>query len=119
MSYVVDTISNRIVMIISFVLLLVLLILGWKIVDWIWFRPKKLEKLLRRQGFTGNSYRILHGDLKESAAMRKEAMSKPMNFSNHIAPRVIPSVYHTIQIYGKHFIPNISFSSFSSSSNKI
>uniref|UniRef100_A0A0A0KZZ2 Cytochrome P450 n=1 Tax=Cucumis sativus TaxID=3659 RepID=A0A0A0KZZ2_CUCSA len=87
--------------IISIVLVL-LLLLGWKLADWIWFRPKKLEKLLRQQGFAGNSYRILHGDLKERAAMREEAMSKPMNFSNHIAPRVIPSIYHTIQRYGKN-----------------
>ncbi|XP_050943891.1 cytochrome P450 CYP72A219-like isoform X1 [Cucumis melo] len=99
MSFVKDTISVPTVMIISIVLLL--LLLGWKLVDWIWFRPKRLERVLRRQGFAGNSYRILHGDLKESAAMREEAMSKPMKFSNHIAPRVIPSVYHTIQLYGK------------------
>ncbi|KAL4022409.1 hypothetical protein IC575_016141 [Cucumis melo] len=100
MSFVKDTISVPTVMIISIVLLL--LLLGWKLVDWIWFRPKRLERVLRRQGFAGNSYRILHGDLKESAAMREEAMSKPMKFSNHIAPRVIPSVYHTIQLYGKN-----------------
>ncbi|XP_038877922.1 cytochrome P450 CYP72A219-like [Benincasa hispida] len=80
----------------------ILLLSGWRLLDWIWLRPKKLEKLLRRQGFAGNSYRILHGDLKDIAAMREQAISKPMNFSNHIAPRVIPAVYHTIQNYGKN-----------------
>ncbi|KAL4022408.1 hypothetical protein IC575_016140 [Cucumis melo] len=101
MSYVLDTISTWLIVVIV-VLLSSLLLLGWKLVDWIWFRPKKLEKLLRQQGFTGNSYRILYGDLKERAAMRDQAISKPMNFSNHIAPRVIPSVHHTIQHYGKN-----------------
>ncbi|CAK9325298.1 unnamed protein product [Citrullus colocynthis] len=65
-------------------------------------QPKKLEKVLREQGFAGNSYRILYGDLKFRAAMREQALSKPMNFSNDIAPRVIPSIHHTIQNYGKN-----------------
>lgn len=37
----------------------------WRVVNWIWFKPKKLEKLLREQGLKGNSYRILYGDTKE------------------------------------------------------
>ncbi|CAK9325296.1 unnamed protein product [Citrullus colocynthis] len=83
-------------------ILVVLLLLGWRFLNWIWLKPKKLEKLLRQRGFAGNSYRILYGDLKFRAAMREQAMSKPMNFSNHIAPRVIPSVHHTIHKYGKN-----------------
>ena len=89
-----------------------LVVLGGKLLNSIWFRPKKLEKLLRQQGLAGNSYRILYGDLKERAAMREQANSKPMNFSNDIAPRVIPSIHHTIQKYG-----NISQSPSSSSFN--
>ncbi|XP_038877591.1 cytochrome P450 CYP72A219-like isoform X2 [Benincasa hispida] len=96
MSYVGATISIWIIIVV------LLLLLGWKLMDWIWLRPKKLEKVLIRQGFAGNSYRILYGDLKDRAAMREKAISKPMNFSNHIAPRVIPSVHHTIQNYGKN-----------------
>ncbi|XP_022936867.1 cytochrome P450 CYP72A219-like isoform X2 [Cucurbita moschata] len=79
-----------------------LVVLGGKILNSIWFRPKKLEKLLRQQGLAGNSYRILYGDLKDRAAMREQAISKPMNFSNDIAPRVTPSIHHTIQKYGKN-----------------
>ncbi|XP_038877592.1 cytochrome P450 CYP72A219-like isoform X3 [Benincasa hispida] len=95
MSCVVATIS-------IWMILAILLLLGLKFLNWIWLRPKKLEKLLKRQGFAGNSYRILYGDLKDRAAMRERAISKPMNFSNDIAPRVVPSVHHTIQKYGKN-----------------
>ncbi|XP_022156576.1 cytochrome P450 CYP72A219-like [Momordica charantia] len=81
----------------------VCLVVGaWRVVDWIWLRPKKLENYLRNQGFAGNSYQILHGDLKYRSAANDRANSKPMNFSNHIAPRVVPSVHQTIQIYGKN-----------------
>ena len=109
MAYVLDMISTWLIVVIVVLLSSSLLLLGWKLVDWIWFRPKKLEKLLRQQGFTGNSYRILHGDLKERAAMRDQAISKPMNFSNYIAPRVIPSVHHTIQHYGNTLSQSLSF----------
>lgn len=85
------------------VVVIILVILGLKILNWIWLRPKRLEKILRRQGFAGNSYRILYGDLNDRAAMRDQAISKPMNFSNDIAPRVIPSVLHTIHNYGNYF----------------
>ncbi|XP_022140103.1 cytochrome P450 CYP72A219-like [Momordica charantia] len=79
-----------------------LLVWGWRVVDWIWVRPKKLEKYLRDQGLAGNSYRILVGDWKDMSAMQKQAMSKPMNFSNDIAPRIVPFLHRTIQIYGKN-----------------
>ncbi|KAF3677337.1 hypothetical protein FXO38_03848 [Capsicum annuum] len=73
----------------------------WRVLNWIWFRPKKMEKLLRKQGLKGNSYRILHGDLKELSRMIKEAYPKPMNLSDdNIAPRIVPFFLETIKKYG-------------------
>uniref|UniRef100_A0A0D3DWW4 Uncharacterized protein n=1 Tax=Brassica oleracea var. oleracea TaxID=109376 RepID=A0A0D3DWW4_BRAOL len=37
----------------------------WRAVNWVWLRPKRLEKYLKKQGFSGNSYRILMGDMRE------------------------------------------------------
>ncbi|KAM3396003.1 cytochrome [Capsicum galapagoense] len=75
----------------------------WRVLNWVWFRPKKLEKLLRKQGLKGNSYRILYGDLKDSSRMIEEANSKPMNLSDHdIAPRMVPFFLETIKKYGKN-----------------
>ncbi|KAI3465868.1 hypothetical protein Pfo_022531 [Paulownia fortunei] len=78
----------------------VVLIYAWKIMNWVWFRPRKLEKCLRDQGFKGNSYRLLFGDFKEMALMIKESNSKPINFSNDIVPRVIPFICKTVKKYG-------------------
>ncbi|KAL5565060.1 hypothetical protein UlMin_028224 [Ulmus minor] len=89
---------------ILFVVAVVVLITrwAWRALNWIWLRPKKLEKVLREQGLKGNSYRLLFGDLKESLSMSKEARSKPMSISDDdIAPRILPFLHHSINTYGK------------------
>ncbi|KAD3641965.1 hypothetical protein E3N88_31189 [Mikania micrantha] len=47
------------------VVLLVLVAYGWQFFNWVWLRPKAMEKSLREQGLTGNRYRFFFGDLKE------------------------------------------------------
>ncbi|XP_057792347.1 cytochrome P450 CYP72A219-like [Salvia miltiorrhiza] len=79
----------------------VALIYLWKLLNWVWFTPKKLEKILRQQGFNGNSYKLFYGDFKEIRSIAKEAVSKPMNFSNDIAPRAIPIYHQTCKRYGE------------------
>ncbi|KAK1404868.1 Secologanin synthase [Heracleum sosnowskyi] len=76
-------------------------VLGWRILNWVWLRPKKLEKILRNQGFKGNSYRLLYGDIKQLAAVRKEARSKPINLSDDILLRATPTSYTAISQHGK------------------
>lgn len=73
---------------------------GWRVVNWVWVRPKKLEKFLRQQGLAGNSYRFLLGDTKEIAAAVHQARSQPMTFSHDIAPRATPTSHTTIHKYG-------------------
>ncbi|XP_022936239.1 cytochrome P450 CYP72A219-like [Cucurbita moschata] len=75
---------------------------SWGALNWVWIRPRKLEKRLREQGLAGNPYRILYGDLKESLALLKEANSKPMAFSHDIGARVLPSISNAIQNHGKN-----------------
>nr|QWX38538.1 secologanin synthase 3 [Ophiorrhiza pumila] len=76
--------------------------LAWRVLDWALFAPKRLEKRLRQQGFKGNPYRFLVGDVKESGIMLQEAMSKPMEFNNDIVPRLMPYIDKTIKTYGKN-----------------
>nr|ATN39844.1 7-deoxylaganic acid hydroxylase-like [Olea europaea] len=80
----------------------VLLVYAWKILNWVWFKPKKLDKRLRKQGFNGNSYRLLFGDLKDLEMMTKEANSKPIKFSNDIVPRVMSFIHKTLENYGQN-----------------
>ncbi|XP_073272628.1 cytochrome P450 CYP72A219-like [Primulina huaijiensis] len=79
---------------------LALLMSAWRAANWVWFRPKKLEKLLRRQGFNGNPYRFLYGDLKELRKIAEEAKSKPISLDDDTKPRVIPFPLKTIKKHG-------------------
>lgn len=80
-----------------------LLVCLWRVLNWVWFHPKKLEKLLRKQGLKGNSYRVLYGDMKDLSRMIKETRSKPMNLSDHddVAPRIVPFFLEIIKKYGR------------------
>lgn len=80
-----------------------LITLGWKVVNWVWLKPKKLERYLRQQGLSGNSYRPLIGDLTDNFKMTKEALSKPMEFSHDIVPHVFPLLQETFNKYGTFF----------------
>ncbi|XP_073153838.1 cytochrome P450 72A397-like [Henckelia pumila] len=81
---------------------LLLLFYAWKVVNIALIRPKRLEKLLRQQGFKGNSYRFLYGDLIESSKMIQEAKSKPINLHDDIKTRVISFFNATTKKYGKN-----------------
>lgn len=82
------------------VVVLGLLSFSWSVLNWVWLRPKKLERVLRKQGFRGNSYNLFSGDIKESSTMLTEAKSKPMKLCHDIAPRVIPFLHQTVNIHG-------------------
>nr|QNN89097.1 cytochrome P450 [Azadirachta indica] len=75
---------------------------AWRVLNWVWLRPKKLEKYLRQQGLSGNSYRFLFGDLKENFIMLKEAKTRPINLDDDIAIRVMPFVLKLFKDYGKN-----------------
>ncbi|ESW21358.1 hypothetical protein PHAVU_005G064100 [Phaseolus vulgaris] len=84
-------------------ILILVLIWAWMMLNWVWFTPKRLERLLREQGLQGNPYTLLVGDTKDFAKMRKEAFSKPMNlFSHDIVPRVFSFFHHSINTHGKN-----------------
>ncbi|VFR02335.1 unnamed protein product [Cuscuta campestris] len=75
----------------------------WGVLDWVWLKPKRLERILKQQGLKGNPYRVLSGDMKDLATMISDATSKPMDLSDHyIAPRIIPIYVHLINKYGKN-----------------
>ncbi|KVI05236.1 cytochrome P450 [Cynara cardunculus var. scolymus] len=79
----------------------VAVIVVWRFLNLMWFRPKKMEKLLRAQGLNGSSYTFMYGDLKEMAQMAIQARSKPIALKDDIVPRVLPFVHKSIATYGK------------------
>ncbi|XP_055822484.1 cytochrome P450 CYP72A219-like [Solanum dulcamara] len=79
----------------------ILLLYTWKVLNWAWFGPKKMENCLRQRGLKGNPYKLLYGDLKELTNKLNEAKSKPINFSDDIAQRLIPFFLDSINKNGK------------------
>ncbi|PPR89004.1 hypothetical protein GOBAR_AA31689 [Gossypium barbadense] len=49
-----------------------LMIWGWRTLNWVWLAPKRLERCLRQQGFAGNTYRFLSGDIKQLSTMGRQ-----------------------------------------------
>ncbi|KAJ0492821.1 putative secologanin synthase [Helianthus annuus] len=72
-----------------------------RFLDWVWFKPKRMEKFLRKQGLQGSSYKFLFGDIKELVKMVKEAKSKPISLNHDIVSRVTPFDYKSVTAYGK------------------
>ncbi|XP_020233596.2 LOW QUALITY PROTEIN: cytochrome P450 716A67 [Cajanus cajan] len=85
---------------VTILILILVLICTWKVLNWLWLRPKRLERLLREQGLHGNPYKLLVGDMKEIAKMRSEALSKPINLSHDIVPRVLPFDQYIVNKHG-------------------
>ncbi|XP_047329541.1 cytochrome P450 CYP72A219-like [Impatiens glandulifera] len=74
---------------------------GWGILEWIWLKPRRVENHLRSQGYRGNPYKVLFGDLKDFSALSKLARSTPISLSDDIVPRVVPFLHKTINTYGR------------------
>lgn len=75
--------------------------IGFYLVNRLWWRPKKIEKCLKEQGFQGNSYNSIHGDLPEITRLTQLALSKPFSSLSHdIISRIMPFFHQTIQKYG-------------------
>ncbi|KAK9085239.1 hypothetical protein Sjap_025650 [Stephania japonica] len=83
----------------------VVLVCAWKVFDWLWWKPKRLERYFREQGIKGPSYKLIHGNLRENSVATEEARAKPMRGPSHaIVPRVLPFLHQTVEKYGKFSI---------------
>ncbi|KAI4320688.1 hypothetical protein MLD38_034142 [Melastoma candidum] len=74
---------------------------GWRAADWLWMKPRKLERILRLQGLSGNPYRFLFGDLRENSRLSKEVKSRPITLSDDPMPRLLSFIHHSVKNYGK------------------
>ncbi|KAK9085339.1 hypothetical protein Sjap_025750 [Stephania japonica] len=71
-----------------------------KVLIWVWWKPKKLEKLLREQGFNGTSHMFFFRDLRQLVSMTENALSKPINLSHNIVPRGLCHILGLEQLPG-------------------
>ncbi|MQM07884.1 hypothetical protein Taro_040731 [Colocasia esculenta] len=83
-------------------LLLACLFTALKVLDLLWWRPRRVEEHFARQGIKGPPYRFFLGNVREMVGLMLEASSKPMvpPYSHSILPRVLPFYHHWKKIYG-------------------
>lgn len=66
----------------------------------IWWKPKSLERGIKRQGIRGTPYKPMIGDMKELVRAITKAWSKPIYLTHQIVPRVDPFTLDIVQKYG-------------------
>ncbi|XP_038984641.1 cytochrome P450 734A6 [Phoenix dactylifera] len=86
--------------------LVVCMVMVLKLLDFLWWRPKRLEEHFSKQGIRGPPYRFFIGCVKEMVGLMLEASSKPMmpHNSHNILPRVLSFYHHWKKIYGSTFL---------------
>ncbi|MED6162842.1 hypothetical protein PIB30_074270 [Stylosanthes scabra] len=72
-----------------------------KLVNEIWWRPKRMEKMLRKKGIKGSSYGVINGDISVMNEFDRVASSKAIALNHQIVTRVFPFYNNMIQQYGE------------------
>ncbi|KAK6132571.1 hypothetical protein DH2020_033673 [Rehmannia glutinosa] len=83
------------------ILILVSITMTVKVLNWVWFRPRKLERFLRKQGLHGNPYRVFLGDLKDFITVMKTEQPKTIELSDDVPPHIFPYYTNVMDKYGK------------------
>ncbi|KAL7103826.1 hypothetical protein ACP275_08G203600 [Erythranthe tilingii] len=73
-----------------------------KVLNWVWFRPRKLEKFLREQGLNGKPYRPFLGDLKDYVTAVKSEQRRTIELSDDIIPHIFTYYHEIINKYGEN-----------------
>ncbi|KAM7480382.1 hypothetical protein LguiA_028595 [Lonicera macranthoides] len=81
------------------------LLLLMKVVVYLWWRPRRIERHFSKQGIRGPPYQLFIGNLKELVSLTLKASSQPMPYFSHdILPRVLSFYHHWKKIYGATFV---------------
>ncbi|KAI4388235.1 hypothetical protein MLD38_000582 [Melastoma candidum] len=94
--------ETSLVTILLSILIFPVLVIAWSTLNWVWIRPRKLERILRLQGLSGNPYRFLSGDLRDSSLMLRQAQSRPSSVSDDLKTLVHPFLNQLIKTHGKN-----------------
>ncbi|XVF85767.1 hypothetical protein PTKIN_Ptkin17bG0143700 [Pterospermum kingtungense] len=97
--------TTKLLILLTSFLCLFLLISLLRVLHKYWWIPFRLQHTLSLQGIKGPPYKFIHGNNKEAAELRRQALSKPMAaFTHDIFPRVHPQIHSWINIYGKNYL---------------
>ena len=74
-----------------------------KLMEVLWWRPRRVEEHFARQGIRGPRYRFFVGCVREMVALMVAASAAPMPRpyrSHNVLPRVLAFYHHWRKIYG-------------------
>ncbi|KAG5532689.1 hypothetical protein RHGRI_027098 [Rhododendron griersonianum] len=95
---------QNIIILLSCSLCLCLVLFLIKLLHRTWWTPIRIRRAMSSQGIRGPPYRFIHGNTKEVLNMRTATMSRPMDLSHNIFPRLQPHLHSWLDIYGKKFL---------------
>ncbi|MBA0753687.1 hypothetical protein Gogos_021614, partial [Gossypium gossypioides] len=70
----------------------------------IWWKPKAIEKKLRKQGIHGYPYKLIYGNTTEMMELAKEKGSEPVEQPHDIVPRINPLLHDLATTHKKSFV---------------
>lgn len=76
-----------------------------KLLEVLWWRPRRVEAHFARQGIRGPPYRFFIGCVREMVALMVASSAKPMPppyRSHNVLPRVLAFYHHWKKIYGTY-----------------
>ncbi|QCD86735.1 hypothetical protein DEO72_LG3g1261 [Vigna unguiculata] len=78
-----------------------------KMMNTLWLRPKRLEKLLREQGLRGDPYSLSPSNSNINHAPQNNRRSQSFLVSDDVAPRLSLPSHNTVAKHGSLFLlPN-------------
>ncbi|XP_042398487.1 cytochrome P450 734A6-like [Zingiber officinale] len=83
------------------------MVMAFRVLDYLWWRPKRVERYFAKQGIRGPPYRFFFGCVKEMVGLMLEAASKPMVMpqnQHNVLPRVLAFYSHWKKRYGSPFL---------------
>nr|H1A981.1 RecName: Full=11-oxo-beta-amyrin 30-oxidase; AltName: Full=Cytochrome P450 72A63 [Medicago truncatula]BAL45200.1 cytochrome P450 monooxygenase [Medicago truncatula] len=88
------------------VLSVLLAVIPWYLLNKLWLKPKRFEKLLKAQGFQGEPYNlsVLKDKSKQNYMLKlqQEDKSKSIGLSKEAAPSIFTPVHQTVRKYGNN-----------------
>jgi hypothetical protein len=70
------------------------------LLDRLWWRPRRLERVLRAQGLRGRPYRFLIGNLMDDYGRKNKEPPMPLR-CHDIVPNVVPFLHNAVREHGK------------------
>ncbi|KAH1074077.1 hypothetical protein J1N35_026405 [Gossypium stocksii] len=70
----------------------------------IWWKPKAIEKKLRKQGIHGYPYKLIYGNTTEMMELAKEKGFRPVEQPHDIVPRINPLLHDLATTHKKSFV---------------